>query len=440
MDEQTFCMEGALSIHTIKGAVVDGFEIMDKFSAGGFSVVHFAKHIETGTFCAAKIIDLDVQTDDAFEGIMCEISVFMQTVHKNIVSLYRLSLVDSILIFFLEYAPNGTLLSYVNNKGGLPEMEVRRLFFQMFSAVRYLQMNHFIVHRDLKLENFLMDKNNNIKLTDYGLSSTFYCNVMSGRVGSPGYTAPEVVMGVEYSEKCDVFSLGVCLYAMITARLPFTLDDDIDQLVTESSNIQFGSKFSPMLADLIKQMVDPRPSSRFSLSDIARHPWMMGIPQPGKVIPKPVVFYRVKKFQDILKFKRRNIQINEQILIESCEARGVERETLEQELLDGDINDNTCFYYCKLCPCHDEPRLPKVETVQNPPASARTHVAPPSLKTPSKPHFPGLPLTPRNMKNNAGLKLPSLNPQRMQKSMSDPHTMIKKPTARKRVPLNRMKL
>ncbi|KAK8888590.1 hypothetical protein M9Y10_033321 [Tritrichomonas musculus] len=295
----------SISLSNIEGKIIDNFKIMELFSTGGFSKVHFARHIPTNCYCAAKIVDLSTQNTSSFNGIMKEISVYMQVSHPRIVTLYRFSLVSKILIFFLQYAPNGTLLNYVNRYKGLKEMEARRLFIQLFDTVRYLHLKHFLVHRDLKLENILLDKDNNILLTDFGLCDTYYNTTLKSTVGTPGYMPPEVVAGKEYDEKCDVWSLGVCLFLMVSARLPFTPSNDFRVLVSQAETLQFPEIFSSALSDLLRKMLTPSMSNRPSIEKLSSHPFLTGLP-PIKMnfMPKPIIFYRITNITDILKYKR----------------------------------------------------------------------------------------------------------------------------------------
>ena len=91
----------SISLSNIEGKIIDNFKIMELFSTLVFSKVHFARHIPTNCYCAAKIVDLSTQNTSSFNGIMKEISVYMQVSHPRIVTLYRFSLVSKILIFFL---------------------------------------------------------------------------------------------------------------------------------------------------------------------------------------------------------------------------------------------------------------------------------------------------------------------------------------------------
>lgn len=295
----------AITISNIEGKVVDSFKILEQFSTGGFSKVHFARHLPTNCYCAAKIVDLQAQNKSSFNGIMKEISVYMQVNHPRIVQLYRYSLVDKILIFFLQYAPNGTLLSFVNRHNGLREFEGRRLFLQLFEAVQYIHMKHFLVHRDLKLENVLLDKDDNILLTDFGLCDTFYNSTLKSIVGTPGYMPPEIMAGSEYNEKCDVWSLGICLYLMLTGRFPFSGTNDFRLLIQQAEKLQYPDNFSPALVDILRKMLNPHISSRFGIDRLHSHPFLTGLPPISmNFMPTPIIFYKINQITDILKYKR----------------------------------------------------------------------------------------------------------------------------------------
>jgi serine/threonine protein kinase len=342
------------------GMVVDGFEILERFASGGFSVVHYARHIATQLFCAVKIIDLSRHSKEACTGMLNELSVFMQVSHPNLATLYRMSLRDPLLFFFQEYFPNGTVLHYVNAKLGLPECECQRLFFQLYGVVRHLHIHHFLVHRDIKLENCLIDANSNLRLVDFGLCSTTYQKSMRSMVGSPGYCPPEVILGIEYSEKCDVFSLGVCLFLMRSGHLPFHAQiRDAVLLRSEIEALQFGQGFSEELEDLILKLVNPKQSDRIGLLEIARHPWMRRFSGPTSLVtPKPIIFFRLTKNDDILKFRRMHVTIDHDLVSNVCKfLGGYDEAKLTDDLTNGIVSDETTVYYLMMYPTAIDPRV-----------------------------------------------------------------------------------
>lgn len=339
----------------IQGRVIDDFEILEKFSGGGFSQVHFARHIPTNTFCAAKIIDLSKQTKSGFTTILHEVSVFMQVHHPNISSLYRLSQVGNLLLFFMEYEANGTLSSIIRR--GMKEEQIRKMFIQIFDAIRYVQANHFLAHRDIKAENVLLDSDMNVKVIDFGLSDTFYCHQMRGFVGTLGYAPPEVMAGNEYNEKCDVWCLGILLYRMTTGNLPFFVaENDLRGLVSQAEKFEPPSYCSPSLSDILRQMLNPVAMKRPTLLQLQNHPFLKGItPLPLNLSPTPIMFYKVRSFQDILKFRRAGVVINDAIVDKCVETIHCDRDRLVKDLTDGKINAETTVYFIMTKPLYTKP-------------------------------------------------------------------------------------
>lgn len=348
-----------LTFANIKGQIVDDFEILEHFSSGAFSHVHLARHITTDNYCAAKIIDLSTQKEKTFSDLMREISVFMQVIHPNICTLYRLSIVNKLLIFFMEYGVNGTLLQYVNKTNGLQELEARRIFIQLFGLIRHIQLYHFLVHRDLKLENILLDANNNVKLVDFGFAGTFYNNTLRSFVGTPGYTPPEIIAGHEYSEKCDVWSLGVCLFTMMVGRLPFSAQShDYSALVKEAQQLEMPLMFSKDLQNLLSQMLKPYVDDRPSLIQLQNHPWLRGLPHiPVTIAPKPIIFYRVNNMNDVIKFKRKVDHPDARCVEAACDILQIEKEALIKDLQVGKINNETATYFFMLYPLKTKPDI-----------------------------------------------------------------------------------
>lgn len=128
-----------------------------------------------------------------------EIKTLKTLSHPNIIQLYEVMETDKVLFLIMEHASGGEALDYVVAHGRIAEDKARDLFRQIISAVSYCHRNR-IVHRDLKAENLLLDRGLQIKLIDFGLSSSFSENeLLNTPCGSPVYAAPEIIKSEKYN-------------------------------------------------------------------------------------------------------------------------------------------------------------------------------------------------------------------------------------------------
>ncbi|XP_071552135.1 uncharacterized protein [Panulirus ornatus] len=183
---------------------------------------------------------------------------------------------ERMIYLVTEYASCGELFDYVATNGKMREREARTKFMQILAALRYCHKRG-IVHRDLKAENLLLDKDLNIKLADFGFSNFYTPGVMlSTWCGSPPYAAPELFEGKEYDgPKADVWSLGVILFVLVCGYLPF----DAKTLQTLRSIVVAGKFRVPYFMssacdNLIRKMLQVDPEKRISIERIMQHKWI----------------------------------------------------------------------------------------------------------------------------------------------------------------------
>ncbi|KAH8728324.1 hypothetical protein GQ44DRAFT_45628 [Phaeosphaeriaceae sp. PMI808] len=249
------------------------------------------------------------------QKIYREIQILRQLDHPNIVRLHEMVETDRHIGIILEYASGGELFDYILNHRYLKDGPARKLFSQLISGVGYLHRKG-IVHRDLKLENLLLDRNKNIIITDFGFANTFNASdelseeveyrlgdkdfirslgleandtahrgdLMQTSCGSPCYAAPELVVSdsLYTGRKVDVWSCGVILYAMLAGYLPFDDDpanpegDNINLLYKYivSTPLTFPEYVTPHARDLLKRILVPDPRKRADLFEVARHSWL----------------------------------------------------------------------------------------------------------------------------------------------------------------------
>ncbi|GAB7364685.1 hypothetical protein MBLNU230_g5486t1 [Neophaeotheca triangularis] len=286
---------------------------------GEFGKVKMGWKKDGGVQVAIKLIRKESLAGNStrLPKIYREIAILRELQHPNIVRLHEFVETERHMGIILEYASGGELFDYILNHRYLKDPAARRLFAQLVSGVGYLHTKG-IVHRDLKLENLLLDRNKNIIITDFGFANTFnprdelgedlerrigdkeYVkregldqigkdghrkgDLMQTSCGSPCYAAPELVVsdGLYTGRKVDVWSTGVILYAMLAGYLPFDDDpanpegDNINLLYKYivSTPLTFPEYVTPHARDLLRRILVPDPRRRADLFEVARHSWL----------------------------------------------------------------------------------------------------------------------------------------------------------------------
>ncbi|XP_054884977.1 serine/threonine-protein kinase SIK2 isoform X1 [Poeciliopsis prolifica] len=273
----------------LRGPVRVGFyDIERTLGKGNFAVVKLARHRITKTEVAIKIIDKTQLDAVNLEKIYREVQIMKMLDHPHIIKLYQVMETKNMLYLVTEYAKNGEIFDYLAKHGRLSELEARRKFWQILSAVEYCHTRN-IVHRDLKAENLLLDGHMNIKIADFGFANFFQPGEpLATWCGSPPYAAPEVFEGQQYEgPQLDIWSMGVVLYVLVCGALPF----DGPTLPVLRQRVLEGRFRIPyfMTEDcehLIRRMLVLDPSKRLSLAQIKEHKWMtLDVP-----VQRPVLY------------------------------------------------------------------------------------------------------------------------------------------------------
>ncbi|KAM7277139.1 hypothetical protein ACFE04_019005 [Oxalis oulophora] len=245
---------------------------------GTFAKVYHAKNIITGESVAIKVINKEfVKQEGLMEQIKREISVMRLVKHPNVVELKEVMATKTKIFVVMEYVRGGELFAKVA-KGKLKEDQARKYFQQLISAVDYCH-SRGVSHRDLKPENLLLDENEDLKVSDFGLSALpeqlRHDGMLHTQCGTPAYVAPEVLRKKGYDgSKADIWSCGVILYVLLAGYLPFQ-DENLMKMYRKIFRAQFEypAWFSAETRRLISKLLVNDPGRRIAIPAIMRVSW-----------------------------------------------------------------------------------------------------------------------------------------------------------------------
>lgn len=272
------------------------YYILEELGAGASATVYrCVKRPPDSQEFAVKVISLQklrMQSDPktVLERLHRETQILFSLRHKHVVQLYDVVETSDRLNLVMELVEGGELFDAIISSPGsrLQEPEARYIFLQLADALQYIHSKG-VVHRDLKPENILVDRKASqpgflqVKISDFGHSKHIndgYSLALT-RVGTPQYWAPEVSDSVQcqrgYTEKVDLWSLGVVLYVMLEGTYPFdgTGDRRIEDQVREANfNFRSDSRTSRDARDLIRALIQKKPQDRLPLEKCKQHQWI----------------------------------------------------------------------------------------------------------------------------------------------------------------------
>lgn len=277
-----------LRLLTIQTDFHDRYKVEKMIGKGSFARVYLAKNLESQELFAIKAFNKEYvsKKEKGVENIREEIEITWTLNHRNLIKMIELHESENSVYMVLELLEGGEIFSL---SGGVIQLDMAlHILKELLRGVSYLhKMN--IMHRDLKPENIVLKKkgvaikDNSIKIVDFGLSAFLddqpHCFV---KCGTPGYAAPEVIncasdTHIQYDTKCDIFSLGIILFFMITGVMPY---DGADFMEVLNNNRKGTINFSipeltdkpKVLLDLLRGMLEIDPKKRFSAGQSLESP------------------------------------------------------------------------------------------------------------------------------------------------------------------------
>lgn len=272
-----------------------------------------------------------------------EIELLRQLDHPNIVKIFEFFQDDKRFYIVTELLKGGELFDKIIKYKKFTEYDAAKYMKQVLSALAYCHSHH-IVHRDLKLENLLLESNSEdspLKIIDFGASICYeYDKKMKGKKGTPYYIAPEVLLKKYYDEKCDVWSSGILLYIFLVGVPPFYGNSDVEILEqVKKGTIDY---FHPSLRSISKEarnllmsLTKYNPAKRCTSLEALQHPWFNILskgPSPSKELTASVLD-NMHKFKAYSKLEQAAY-----MYIATQLFTNKERETLREVFISMDTN------------------------------------------------------------------------------------------------------
>ncbi|XP_059113070.1 sperm motility kinase X-like [Peromyscus eremicus] len=312
------------------------YKMMMTLGQGQFSEVKLAFHIPTVSCVAVKIL----RNQKKYASLInSEINIMKSLAHPNIIKLFHVVQTRETTYLVMEHASEGDLLHHILELGSLEESEVQRLFTQIVHALKYCH-DKFIIHRDIKANNILLDHRGNAKLCDFGLSTKVIPGQrLSGFCGTLNYCAPELFGKETYDgHTTDIWSLGVLLFFMVTGCLPFNDYSSvrvIQQILTADFRVPLHVSID--IRDVILKLLIINPYRRLTTGQIMRHPMVRnseahspptstqslpGTLSPSIVKAMTVMGYKSKEIVESLRDQKYNQVVDTYLILQHQSPKG----------------------------------------------------------------------------------------------------------------------
>lgn len=253
------------------GERVNGrYKILGKIGSGGMANVYLANDLILEREVAVKMISLNFQNDvDSLRRFQREALSTTELIHPNIVNIYDVGEGEQPYIV-MEFVDGMDLKEYIKENHPIPYNKVIDIMSQILSGIAYAHSNG-VIHRDIKPHNILIDKEGNVKITDFGIAVALSQNSITqtnSLLGSVQYISPEQARGNLVTKQSDVYSLGIVLYEMLTASVPFEGESAVSIALKHfqspiPSLREFDSRIPQPLENVVLKATAKEPKDRY---------------------------------------------------------------------------------------------------------------------------------------------------------------------------------
>ncbi len=214
--------------------IIGKYKILEEIGRGGMGVVYKGRHNALNMLAAIKTLPAQLASDESFlQRFMDEADTLARLQHQNIVNIYDIEVQNNTYYLIMEYVSGQTLADLLKAHGPFPPDEAARIVCDVAAALSHTHVKG-VIHRDIKPANIMIDENDVVKVTDFGIARVSEGSGLTrtGVIGTPKYLSPERIKAEkDIDGRSDLYSLGIVFYEMLTGRVPFS--DSSDYVICE---------------------------------------------------------------------------------------------------------------------------------------------------------------------------------------------------------------
>jgi eukaryotic-like serine/threonine-protein kinase len=284
--------KGQLEPGTLLG---DRFEILQLLGQGGMGAVYKARDIELDRLVALKLIRPELASHpEILRRFKQELLLARDVTHRNVIRIFDLGQAQGIKFITMEYVEGRDLRGVIHEKGKMTPQEAVPIVLHIAAA---LEAAHHagVVHRDLKPQNIMVDKDGRVYVMDFGIARSLETPGMTqtgALMGTPEYMSPEQAKGERVDARSDLFALGIIFYEMLTGNSPFRADTAMATMFKRTKEratplVQLNIGVPAQVSDIVSKCLEIEPEQRYQsaraiIDDLEG--WKAGTPR-GAIIP-----------------------------------------------------------------------------------------------------------------------------------------------------------
>jgi ligand-binding sensor domain-containing protein len=296
------------------GKTIGTYQIVEQVGRGGMATVFKAYQPSMDRYVAIKILPSHFTEDASFVGRFTqEARTLARLEHPHILPVHDYGEQEGTTYLVMRYVEAGTLKDVITRGGPMELREAARVMGQVGSALDYAHSQD-VIHRDIKPSNVLVDERGNTFLTDFGIAKlvaeTAQFTASGAVIGTPAYMAPEQGMGQPVDYRCDIYSLGVVLYELVTGRVPYEAETPLAVLLKHVNDpLPLPRQIKPDLPEAVERVIlkamAKAPDARFQSAQqmvdamaaavAARPVEAASLPPAAKAVPPTTVARRASE-------------------------------------------------------------------------------------------------------------------------------------------------